>query len=248
MSRKERIGAAFSAAAASYDDAARAQGWAADHLCTMLAALNIAPAPRVLELGCGTGLLTRRLRPMLGGDWLVTDLSPTMVAAAQARLGPGATFLVMDGENPPAGLGPFDLIVSNLAAQWFADLPGAVARLAGLLAPGGHLVLSSLGADTFREWRAAHAALGLACGIPPYPDAAGLATQLGSGTRVEQHHLVLDYADGRAFAAELRALGATIPAPGHRPLAPGALRRVFAQLGRPVSITHHLLFIVVTKD
>lgn len=253
MTRKARVGAAFSAAAASYDGAARAQALAADDLTALVATLPPPARPRVLELGCGTGLLTRKLRPVIGGDWLVSDLSPAMVAAAQARLGthPGdmsPTFRVIDAEHLPTPLGPFDLVVSNFAAQWFADLAATTTRLVEVLAPGGHVVLSTLGADTFREWRAAHDAVGVTCGVPTFPTAAELAARLGAGARVTERRLVLDYADGRAFAAEIKALGAATPAAGHRPLAAGDLRRVFAVLGKPVAITHHVLFVVISRD
>lgn len=248
MTRKARIGAAFSAAAAGYDDAARAQAAAADDLTALVAALPRPARPRVLELGCGTGLLTRRLRAVIGGDWVITDLAPAMVEATRAHIDGAATFLVMDAEQPKDGLGPFDLIVSNLAAQWFSDLDTTLARLTALLAPGGHLALSTLGADTFREWRAAHDALGLSCGVPAFPTAAALAARLGATARVSERRLVLDYADGRAFAAEVKALGAATPAAGHRPLGAADLRRVFARLGRPCPITHHLLFVVTPKD
>lgn len=241
MTRKERVAAAFSAAAATYDDAAEAQARAADLVARRVLSRPIPAAPRVLEVGCGTGLLTRRLRPIVGGDWLVTDIAPAMVAAARASA-PGAGFRVMDGEHPDVE-GPFDLIVSNLAAQWFQDLPAALSRLSGLLAPGGRLVLSTLGEGSLREWRDAHAAMGLACGTPAYPSRGQLAEWLPAGraTGVVAEAFAVRYADGRAFGAALKAIGAGTPKPGHRPLPPGALRRVLSVLGAPAAVTYEIL-------
>ncbi|MEW5726629.1 MAG: methyltransferase domain-containing protein [Pseudomonadota bacterium] len=243
MTRKERVAAAFSAAAATYDAAAEAQARAADLVARRVLSRPIPAAPRVLEVGCGTGLLTRRLLPLLGGDWLVTDIAPAMVAAARASAcAPGAGFRVMDGEHPDVE-GPFDLIVSNLAAQWFQDLPAALARLASLLAPGGRLVLSTLGEGSLREWRDAHAALGLACGTPAYPSRDQLADWLPAGraTGVVAEAFAVRYPDGRAFGAALKAIGAGTPKPGHRPLSPGALRRVLSVLGAPAAVTYEIL-------
>lgn len=240
MSRKTAIAGAFSAAAATYDAAARAQVRAADALVEELGPLS-APL-RVLELGCGTGLLTRRLAATLpaGSAILATDLSPAMVAAAGKAL-PTVSFAVMDAEAPHVS-GPFDLIVSSLAAQWFADLPGALARLAGLLAPGGRLLLATLGAGTFAQWKEAHRALGLASGVPDYPGAEGLAAML-PGARVDSRPVALDYADGRDFLKSLEALGAQTPRPGHRPLPPGQLRRIIRAMGKPCTITWDILLL-----
>lgn len=239
MSRKQTITGAFSAAAATYEAAARAQELAADRLVERLEA----PAPlRVLELGCGTGLLTRRLLAALpaGSDLLATDLSPAMVETA-ARTCPNARVAAMDAEAPDVA-GPFDLIASSLAAQWFTDLPGTLGRLAGLLAPGGRLLLATLGPGTFAEWKAAHRAVGRDSGVPDYPGAEALAAML-PGARVESHSFTLDYADGRQFLRSLEALGAQTPRPGHRPLPPGLLRRIMAAMGAPCAVTWDILLL-----
>lgn len=240
MSRQKTIAGAFSAAAATYETAARAQIWAADRLMDALGGLS-SPV-RVLELGCGTGLLTRRLAAALpaGSHLLATDLSPAMAAAA-AKAVAGVSVAVMDAEAPHVA-GPFDLIVSSLAAQWFADLPATLARLSGLLTPGGRLLLATLGAGTFAQWKEAHRALGLESGVPDYPDAPGLAAML-PGARVTSHPLALDYADGRDFLKSLEALGAQTPKPGHRPLPPGQLRRIIRSMGKPCSITWDILLL-----
>lgn len=245
MNRKQKVIAAFSGAATGYDQAAEAQARAADVLVARVRQLALPSAPAVLEIGCGTGMLTRRLLPAIGGDWLVTDLSPAMVEAARAAIGADkARFRVMDGEQPDCADGAFDLIVSNLAAQWFADLPGAVARLAGCLKPGGKLALTTLGAGSFAEWRAAHHSLGVECGIPVYASAEALAARL-PGCRVESHPLAVAYADGRAFLSALKRIGAATPVEGHRPLSPGALRRAIKALGTPALITYDVLTIVL---
>lgn len=241
MNRKQQVRAAFSAAARSYEKAARAQAISADFLADLVAGLPRPAAPRILEFGCGTGLLTRRLYPRLGGDWLVSDLSPAMLEAAESAL-PGPHYRVMDAESPDLDEG-FDLIVSNLAAQWFADLPTAVARLTDLLNPGGHLVFSTLAAGSFRQWREAHQDLGLESGVPAFPSVDALPP-----ARIVEQVFDLDYADGRAFAAELKQIGAGTPAPGHVPLSAGQMRRVFQGLGSPCAMTYHVLHVIISKE
>jgi malonyl-CoA O-methyltransferase len=244
MTAPARVAAAFAAAAGSYDDAADIQRVAARHLAARVLALPLPPAPRVLELGCGTGLLTRLLLPALPGSWTVTDLAPAMVARARAALPAGIVdFRVMDATRPDPALGTFDLIVSNMAAQWFPDLAEALALIQRLLNPAGRLLLTTLGAASFAEWRAAHARLGLEPGTPAYPDAATLTRLLPAAAiaRVVAEPVPVEYANGRAFATRLKATGATTPVSGHRPLSPGAMRRVLAALGAPCAITYEVL-------
>ncbi|MBC2670378.1 methyltransferase domain-containing protein [Novosphingobium piscinae] len=237
MRSSARIAAAF-AAARDYDGHAAVQRRVATGLAVRIAALPLPPAPRVLEIGCGTGFLTAALRDQgLGGRWLVTDLAPAMVARCRDRLGDGAgrTFAVLDGEHGPRpAAAPFDLICASLAFQWFSALEPAVARLLGWLAPGGHLIFTTLGAGTFSEWRAAHRAEGLAPGTPPFLQPEALADLLPA--RQAAPPLVTlelaEHADAGAFLRGLKAIGAGTPHSDHRPLPPAALRRVMARFTR----------------
>ncbi|CAA7626516.1 methyltransferase domain-containing protein [Magnetospirillum sp. UT-4] len=243
MTRSHSVAAAFSAAAATYDQAAGAQAQAAMRLAALVAALPRPAAPRVLEIGCGTGLLTAALLPKLGGHWLVTDLSAAMVEAARRSFGARAEYRVMDGEHPDLEPGGFDLVVSNLAVQWFEDLGAGLARLRACLRPGGALAVSTLGAGSFAEWRAAHAALGLPCGTPAYPTPDAIAALL-PGARVVRQPIAVEYADGKDFLDALRRVGASVPAPGHRPLSPGGLRKAMKALGSPARVTYDVVHLV----
>lgn len=241
-----RIASAF-AQARDYDRQARVQRAVAEALADRIAALPLPPAPRVLELGCGTGFLTQALIARgIGGVWQVTDLAPAMVERCKARVGetPQRRFATLDGEyGTPAG-GPFDLVCSSLALQWFDDGPAALARMAGWLAPGGHCLVTTLGAGTFPEWRAAHAAEGLEPGTPAFPPASAFAALPGLSLSVAHH--AEQHADARGFLHALKDIGAGTARGGHRPLPPAALRRVmrrFEQAGAVATyevVTCHL--------
>ncbi|WP_019831239.1 methyltransferase [Sphingomonas sp. PR090111-T3T-6A] len=209
--------------AADYDRHAAVQRSVAGRLAERVAALPLPPAPRVLEIGCGTGLLGSALVDRLpGARWHMTDLSPAMVERAHRRFAGRAdiSFSAMDGEAPDIA-GPFDLIVSSLAFQWFADLPGAIERLRGMLAPGGHLAFTTMAADSFAEWRAAHD--GLPCGTPDYPGAEALSA-MGFSVTIEA--LPVRHRDARDFLHAVKAIGAGTPRPGHKPLTPAQLHAV----------------------
>ncbi|REK87923.1 class I SAM-dependent methyltransferase [Streptomyces inhibens] len=109
--------------------AARLRGW-----------LPSGPAD-VLDLGCGTGSLAR-LAAEQGHRLTGLDRSPRMIARARAKLaGRDATFLVGDAAEPPVGERRFDVVLVRHVLWALPDPPAALRRWAGLLAPGGRLVL-----------------------------------------------------------------------------------------------------------
>jgi malonyl-CoA O-methyltransferase len=243
---KARIAARFGAAAGRYDTASDLQRTAAQRLAQRVRALRLPAAPRVLEIGCGTGHLTRELLPHIGGEWIVSDMALPMVRACRQQVAAAAGCVVMDGERPAFRPASFDLIVSSLTLQWFADLHGSLAALADLLAPGGRIALATLGAATFAEWRHAHRKLGLAAATPEYPDAKVLAQAFPATleTAVSAERIVVPAGDPLAFVRGLRAIGADTPRPGARPLTAGQLRRVLRVLaadGTP-QMTYELLY------
>src|SRR3546814_17531139 len=69
---------------------AHVQREVAQGLAAHIAGLPVRRDPRLLEIGCGTGLLTSALvEEGLSGDWVVSDLSPVMAARCREGLGEG---------------------------------------------------------------------------------------------------------------------------------------------------------------
>jgi malonyl-CoA O-methyltransferase len=238
----------FDQASGSYDEAAATQRRIAGTLCRRILALPLPPAPEVLEIGCGTGFLGRILAPRLRGGWLATDLSPRMVAACARTARPGMAVRVMDGEHPDLPGRSFDLIVSNLAVQWFVDPAAGLIRLYGLLRPGGLLAVTTLGRDTFAEWRELCSAAGVEPGTPAYPTAEALAAKLGPGCAVEARPCPLPCRDLRGFLEHLRRIGARTRAEGHPGLSPAALRRILQVHGTaPFQATYDVLTVLWRK-
>lgn len=239
--RHQQIASAF-ASARDYDGHARVQRLVARRLARRIAALPLPAAPRILEIGCGTGFLTEALIELgIAGDWLITDIAPEMIARCRARVGEGdgRRFAVLDGEyGEPEG--NFDLICSSLVMQWFDDHAAALARMLQRLRPGGHCIFATLGAGSFAEWRAAHAAEGLASGTPdflPLEDFAATPASARATPPIVEHH-VERHASALGFIRSLKAIGAQTAARRHRPLPPAALRRVmrrFEESGSAIS-------------
>jgi SAM-dependent methyltransferase len=94
-----------------------------------------------LDAGCGTGDLARLLAPRCGRV-LGLDLSPNMVAEARRRSAGVANveFAVADLMTEPLEPAAFDCVAS-VATLHHLPLDAALERLAGLLRPGGVLLV-----------------------------------------------------------------------------------------------------------
>lgn len=235
IAAKDRVVAAFDQAR-HYDGHASVQRWTAEALAERIVGLPLGPNPRVLEIGCGTGFLAAAVGDRIrGADWLMTDISPAMIARSRASFGKSRTFRFrqLDGEHPdlPPDEAPFDLICSNLAVQWFTDLEDGLAKLFRLLRPGGRMIVSTLADGTFVEWRRANAALGMTAGTPPFPTQQTLAAMRldGQAGTVESLTKVQSHASGTAFLRAVRSIGAGTPVSNHKPLSPAQLRKVMTR-------------------
>jgi ubiquinone/menaquinone biosynthesis C-methylase UbiE len=92
----------------------------------------------VLELGAGTGKLTRQLVE-LGHDVHATDPDPAMLALLERNL-PEVRVSQAAAEEIPAGDRSYDVVVSAQAFHWF-DLGRALPEIARVLKPRGRLAL-----------------------------------------------------------------------------------------------------------
>lgn len=117
----------------------------------VLELLDPQPGERILDLGCGDGVLTAKLQS-LGCTVLGVDASAAQVEATK-RLGVPAQ--TADGENLPFE-NEFDAVFSNAALHWMRDNPDAV--IAGVhkaLRPGRRFVAEMGGANCVQKIRAA---------------------------------------------------------------------------------------------
>ncbi|MBF0261337.1 MAG: methyltransferase domain-containing protein [Magnetococcales bacterium] len=237
---------AFDAAASRYEQYAGPQAHAAGRLAARLAERALPEAPRILEIGCGTGLLTRHLvRLYPQATILATDRALSMLHEARANLSghDRLGFAAMDGERLAVG-GGFDLITANLAWQWFSDPMQAAMACRARLNPGGWLALSTLGEGNFAEWRALCAAQGLAHGLRDYPSSAAWRHHFPADLAITEERLPTAHPSALAFLRALRAIGAQAPATGHRPVSAGTLRRLLRGQGSGFVATYHLVYLL----
>ena len=100
------------------------------------------PGMRAIDLGCGTGELTRIMHDVLGcASTVGLDQSSAMLARTVGHASPDLTFVTGDIANLDPTLGPFDLIFSNAALHWLRDHGDLLPRLVSRLAPGGQIAV-----------------------------------------------------------------------------------------------------------
>jgi len=149
------IAARFSAAASTYHTSATVQRAVAKRLSAMLAGDET--FDRILEIGCGTGLLTARLCRLFPRARIdALDMAGGMVTLCRARL-TGAAGLhchVADLNTFRRGAS-YPLIVSSSALHWMYPMAGVMETLAGMLTGQGRLVFALMVRGTLAELQAA---------------------------------------------------------------------------------------------
>lgn len=107
------------------------------------------PPGAALDAACGTGRLTRLLHRR-GHRVVGVDASPEMLQRARSRV-PGARFEVGDLTALPLPDASVDLVVCGLALSHLPHLAPAMAELARVLRPSGHLVVTDVHHELVRR-------------------------------------------------------------------------------------------------
>lgn len=207
--RVQRYG--WDLAAADYEPLWQAQ--IAPAQAQLLTCAALAPGERVLDVACGTGLVSFAAAQAVGatGEVVGVDLSGRMVETARARaterVFANTRFAQMDAEQLDFADAAFDVVLCALGLMYFPAPEQALREMQRVLRPGGRVVLAVWGERSRCGW------------APVFPivdaevvsDVCPLFFSLGQGdtlarlcigerlTQVTQHRLMatLDYADAR---------------------------------------------------
>lgn len=148
----------FSVHAAEYDRYAVVQQRVAKRMSSLLQQHDCRWT-QALEVGCGTGMLSRQLLPLQPGQSVIlSDLAHGMCQCVQQKF-PQAKICGADAAALPFVSDSFDLFTSSSVYQWLNDLPNAFAEIGRVLMSGGVLALALFGEKTLYELRSSHQAV-----------------------------------------------------------------------------------------
>jgi trans-aconitate 2-methyltransferase len=106
----------------------------------LVALVQPSPGGRAVDLGCGTGELTKGLHVRLGAAETVgIDSSPAMLDRANQFAGGGVRF--EEGDIATWEPAPYDVVFSNAALHWLPDHRHLLARLTRAMPAGGQLAV-----------------------------------------------------------------------------------------------------------
>ncbi len=147
---ESKIIASFSKHVKSYDRHAHLQKSMGERLATYLP--QTIPGT-VIEIGCGTGVFTRHLLTRKVGQLILNDIAPAMLEhlRTQLKLPKNTKFIAANAEH--IDFEKADLMVANAVFQWFHDPQSSLDRLAKSIKKRGHLIFSTFGPETLKEFR-----------------------------------------------------------------------------------------------
>ena len=118
--------------------------------------LKLPENARILELGCGQGLLWKENLDRIPAGWkiILSDLSSGMLDAAWRNLvvtGRAFKFEEIDAQSIPYEGETFDAVIANFMLYHIPDRPKALREIRRVLKPGGRLFAATVGNNHMRE-------------------------------------------------------------------------------------------------
>jgi len=243
MNRLHKISRAFSRANESYDQHAHVQSFVAHRMISKILNENKTPLGTILEIGCGTGILSSQLVPY-SDVYILSDIALPLLQKAREKVETkNVHAVIVDGEHPCFSAS-FDMIVSNLVMHWFQDPKDALKRLVACLKPGGKLYFSTLGNNSFHEWRTAHLNEEIPCGILDFMSFGQLKEWLPlSGTReVEEEWLTQPHENALQFLQSLKGMGGNVSHPAYKPLPYRTFKKLMNDFDKKPDTSCQILF------
>ena len=141
--RGPRVQQLFDASAPFYDVINRMMSFGSGqwYRQRVLLQSGLQPGHKVLDVGCGTGMIARLAADIVGSDGQVIALDPSPGMLRQAIRNGVSTPVLAVGERLPFTDGRFDLLSMGYALRHVADLTEAFREYRRVLKPGGQVLL-----------------------------------------------------------------------------------------------------------
>lgn len=255
---KAKIATAFGKVPDYYDEQAVVQKEVADRLIASLQPWrDIIPSGPIIELGCGTGFVTKGVADLYPEREIqVTDLSEEMVDFCSQKFSDheNLVFRVQDAEKPPYDEPHYAMTVSGFTAQWFKDPAQTLGQWLQATKPGGLLLASFPGNESFPEWRNHCEELGIPFTGNSLPDVEEMVVKMSVGPAQVDYYedtITQTYDSARDFFRELKNMGAGTQREG-RSLTPKELSMLIdhwdSSTDDKVKVSYHIVFLAVKRD
>lgn len=211
----------FGKAASAYHVEADIQRKVADGLISsLLPWKEILPKGPILEVGCGTGFLTKKLlNHFPEKEFLITDASPEMLQFCKKTLasegvleGKNVHFEVLDAEEFKKEKEKYSMVISNFTPHWFNDTALVLEQISKSILPGGLLLTSFPGNQSFEQWYETCLELGLPHTANPLPNVEEVVVKLSMGPMQIDYYendLYQEFSSSMDFFSHLKRIGAS---------------------------------------
>lgn len=110
----------------------------------LVAAADLRPGDRVLDVACGTGIIARLAADRVGVPVTGLDSNRGMLAVARSATPPDTPidWCEADAQAMPFAEEAFDIVLCQMGLQFFHDKPAALAEMRRVLAPQGRLLVN----------------------------------------------------------------------------------------------------------
>jgi SAM-dependent methyltransferase len=113
--------------------------WTRDLRMYLYQKCNIKEAKRILDVGCGTGVLEKELSTSSSGSTFGIDLNCEALEFA-SRYAPGSIFTASDGLDIPYPAGVFDICLCHFLLLWVNRVQEFVDEMVRVTKPGGYVM------------------------------------------------------------------------------------------------------------
>jgi demethylmenaquinone methyltransferase/2-methoxy-6-polyprenyl-1,4-benzoquinol methylase len=141
--RRDWVGEQFNKTATDYErvETILGLGTGSSYRRSKLLLAGLKPGMRVLDVGMGTGLVTRQAAKIVGDPTRVTGVDPSPGMLKSAKLPAGVTVVEGRAEQIPLPDGGFDFLSMGYALRHVSDLSIAFAEFHRVLKPGGKVCI-----------------------------------------------------------------------------------------------------------
>jgi ubiquinone/menaquinone biosynthesis C-methylase UbiE len=176
----------------------------------LLDVAGLSSGERVLDVACGTGIVTRRASELVGPEGFVAglDVNPAMLAVARSVSPTSIEWHESSAESIPCPDASFDVVTCSLGLQFVPDRSAAMREIRRVLADGGRVAIGTGGAippvfEILAQALARHVK----------PEVAAFVRQVFSLHEPRELHALAEGAGLRSVSVESKAQRIMLPPP-----------------------------------